>query len=220
MNLHITNNQEKFLIETLRKEWEEIERSVKKHEMKQGAKIVGRHLTKALLTLLIIGGTLTVAAIAPNILAAFGKTLGQRRFFQKSNLKKSLYNAKRQSYIKFKKMGNDNYTIEITDIGKKRILKETLNNLKVKKVSKWDEKWRMVIFDIPRKHNGVRNLLREKLKKMGLYQLQESVFISPYSCKEEVELWANLYNADKFIHIIEAESISNLDSSLLDLTSQ
>src|SRR3989338_8740607 len=55
------------------------------------------------------------------------------------------------------------------------------------KHKQWDKKWRVVIFDIPREFNRERDVLRGKLKEFGFYMLQESVFIFPYPCENELE---------------------------------
>lgn len=209
--VHISDVQEKFLIKRLRTEWEAAEKALKRHELIRAAKLSGSRLIEVLFKLLIFGGALTIAAIAPNMFAVFGKTMEHKRVFEKSGLKNGLYEAKRQKYIIIKKKGRGEYMIEITKKGRDRLLKFAADNLKIKKMKKWDGKWWIVIFDIPRKHNNVRNVLREKLKNLGMRQLQESVFISSNPCREEVEFWACLYNANDFIHIIKAESISNFD---------
>src|SRR3989344_4076427 len=48
------------------------------------------------------------------------------------------------------------------------------------KSKKWDGKWRIIIFDIPQELHRERNILRRRLRSMGFYMLQKSVFIFPY----------------------------------------
>jgi DNA-binding transcriptional regulator PaaX len=38
---------------------------------------------------------------------------------------------------------------------------------------KWDEKWRIVAFDIPEKFKTGRDALRRKLKEVGFHELQK-----------------------------------------------
>ncbi|MFH1193815.1 MAG: hypothetical protein V1661_02370 [bacterium] len=45
---------------------------------------------------------------------------------------------------------------------------------------KWDKRWRVLIFDIPEKERYKRDVLRKKIIELGLKQLQESVWITPY----------------------------------------
>jgi len=58
--------------------------------------------------------------------------------------------------------------------------------MEIKKTSQWDRKWRIVFFDIPEKHRRARDALREKLKEIGFREFQQSVFIQPYPCTDEI----------------------------------
>lgn len=57
--------------------------------------------------------------------------------------------------------------------------------------SRWDGKWRMVIFDIPEKRKGDRDTLRRLLVQFGFKMLQASVWASPYAVPQEFNqrLW-------------------------------
>lgn len=52
----------------------------------------------------------------------------------------------------------------------------------------WDEKWRVVIFDVKEKYKSSRDRFRRILTKAGLLRLQDSVWIHPYDCEELVSL--------------------------------
>src|SRR3989344_2355885 len=52
----------------------------------------------------------------------------------------------------------------------------------------WDGKWRVVVFDIPNKYTHLRNQIRTLLKRAGFVQLQQSVWVFPYECKELTDL--------------------------------
>jgi len=43
----------------------------------------------------------------------------------------------------------------------------------------WDDHWRLVVFDVPNAHAGLRNRLRRQLRSLGFGWLQNSVWISP-----------------------------------------
>ncbi len=67
----------------------------------------------------------------------------------------------------------------------------------------WDKKWRVVIFDIPQEFHRQRIRFRQKLKNMGFYMLQKSVFIYPYSCDEELsDICKELKISDYVDHIL------------------
>src|SRR3989344_4593151 len=69
-----------------------------------------------------------------------------------------------------------------------RILKKVSKEWKeIKKPARWDKLWRLVIFDIPEEERTGRMALAAKLKELGFYPLQKSVFIHPYECKDEID---------------------------------
>ncbi|MEX2090705.1 MAG: CRISPR-associated endonuclease Cas2 [Candidatus Paceibacterota bacterium] len=74
------------------------------------------------------------------------------------------------------------------------------------KGTKWDGKWRIVIFDIPEELHKKRNYLRSKLKNLGFHMLQKSVFIIPYPCEEELAGVCRKLKIVDYVDVIKAES--------------
>jgi len=74
---------------------------------------------------------------------------------------------------------------------------------------KWDGKWRIVVFDIPEKKKGVRNALRRKLKELGFYELQKSVFVFPYECGNEIEFIVEFFELRPYVRTGVLEKIDN-----------
>lgn len=75
------------------------------------------------------------------------------------------------------------------------------------KHGKWDKKWRIVIFDIPEELHKNRNQLRARLKNLGFYMLQKSVFVIPYPCEEELGYMCKNLKIGDYIDVIVAESV-------------
>ena len=48
------------------------------------------------------------------------------------------------------------------------------------KSEKWDEKWRIIFFDIPEKKRRYRDELRSMLKVIGFKEFQKSIWVYPY----------------------------------------
>lgn len=83
-----------------------------------------------------------------------------------------------------------------------------IDSLKIDKPKKWDKRWRIVIFDISHLKNLQRNTFRGKLKELGFYPLQKSVWIHPFPCKDEIELLREFFGlSQKEIRLITAENI-------------
>lgn len=93
--------------------------------------------------------------------------------------------------------------------GKLEALKYNLEDMQIHPQPKWDEKWRIVMFDIPEKSRKLRNALRFHFSKIGMIELQKSVLVHPYPCEKEIEFILEYYNAKKYVRFITAEKIDN-----------
>lgn len=72
-----------------------------------------------------------------------------------------------------------------------------------------DGKWRLVVFDIPEKIREGRRALREKIRELGFHELQKSVWIFPYECKNEIDFIVEFFNLRKYVRFGILESIDN-----------
>ena len=114
----------------------------------------------------------------------------------------------RSEFIDKKETKKGFISISLTKKGELKALEYQLNNIKNKK-EKWDEKWRMVAFDIPERYKRGRDALRHKLKKIGFCELQKSVFITPYNCKKEIEFLIKFFELNKYVRFGILEYIDN-----------
>lgn len=99
--------------------------------------------------------------------------------------------------------------LTLTDNGKTKALSFKLNEMKIKKPTYWDKKWRVVVFDIPERSRVARDTLRTYLRQLGFYQLQRSVFVIPYECKDELEFLVELYGIRKHVRQFIATGVDN-----------
>ncbi|OGZ24456.1 MAG: CRISPR-associated endonuclease Cas2 [Candidatus Nealsonbacteria bacterium RIFCSPLOWO2_01_FULL_43_32] len=111
---------------------------------------------------------------------------------------RALKNAIRKLYqsklIGCKENKDGTVSMILTDAGKKKIIKFNLDFMEIKKPKQWDRLWRLVIFDIPEKKRQGRRALAEKLKELGFYPVQKSVFIHPYECQDEINFITEIFN--------------------------
>jgi len=120
---------------------------------------------------------------------------------------KSLYESKMVD-MKYDKK-KDAVTIILTNEGKKKALTYDILNMKIKKPKVWDGKWRIALFDIPETHRKERDILRWRLKNLGFFEYQKSVFVHPYDCKDEIEYIIEFDNIRKFVRFVVADSLDN-----------
>mgnify|MGYP001585988406 FL=1 len=134
----------------------------------------------------------------------------KRRYLQ--DCIREFYNDK---LIDFKEDSSGICKIVLTEKGKQKIITLNADNLTIKKPALWDRKWRIVIFDIPENEKKARNALRQKLRDMGFYCWQKSVFVYPYNCLEEIEFLAELFQIRPYIRVFEASKVMNESELLL-----
>lgn len=127
--------------------------------------------------------------------------------------RRALRNAIRKLYISRLTDAKDNddgtITLVLSEKGHQRALTYDIDSILIKPMKKWDEKWRMVIFDIPERFKKARNSLSLTLKNMGLHRLQKSVFVHPFECKDEVDFVVEFWRVRPFVRYIVTHSIDN-----------
>ena len=99
---------------------------------------------------------------------------------KKSTLSKAIVRLKEKGFLETDKTNTGELIIKLTDEGKTALI------LVKEDEESWDNKWRIVIFDIPEQKRTIRNLFRRNLKKWGFKPLQKSVWISKKNVTEKL----------------------------------
>ena len=184
------------------------------HEQPKQEKEQGTYpSTKEILSFLAGVGVIGLILAFPPALtgvAAFIR-LG-RRDYSGWGMRRTLKRLKGQKYITVSEDDKGNVTVQITKQGMTRALSYKLESMALQKPKKWDGKWRVVAFDIQEKYKGLRDVFRMRLGQLGLYQLQESVYVSPYPCFDEVEFLRELYGVSFTVRYIVADRIEDDES--------
>jgi CRISPR-associated endonuclease Cas2 len=166
--------------------------------MKKITKIKMRYYSKEILKYLLLAGMIYIAASSPYFVFQVMRNLPK---FKKSKKEKkkflnAFYYLKKRGLIEIKKEGHD-ICIALTPEGKKQAGKYQIDDLEIKKPKKWDKKWRVIIFDISDSHKIKRNALRRKLKELGFFPLQRSVWVFPFDCEAEINLLREFFGLNK-----------------------
>ena len=155
-----------------------------------------KNISKTILKGVLVCGAFAVASTSPifakKLIPALIKDLKfeQRRKRRRDELDKfynSFYYLRKKGLLKMEYHGKQLH-ISLSEEGKVLAKKYSIDELKIRKPKKWDRKWRILIFDIEEKYRSKREALRGKLKELGLYQLQKSVWVCPYHFQEEVDV--------------------------------
>jgi hypothetical protein len=167
---------------------------------------------KIILASVFVAGTFVVSLIAPGAFCGIAKMFiskngKNKREKQRAGMMQAIYNLRNRKLIEWDRDG-DKVILKITPQGRSRFVASYIQNLKIRKMGKWDKIWRISTFDVPNNKNSERDLLRYRLKKMGFYQFQKSAFITPFSCRNEIEAILEYYNLFDYVTYFEAKYIS------------
>lgn len=164
-------------------------------------------ITKDIFSWLLIGGAITFAVTSPYFIQ---NLLRARRNWRKYPRRKILTTFDRLRRGGFILITNKNGQIHIslTSAGRKKAGMFQIDSLGIKKPKQWDEKWRLLVFDIPEKRKIAREALRGKLQELGFHKFQQSIWMHPYDCCAEVELLKDFFGlTDAEMQLVVAENI-------------
>lgn len=137
------------------------------------------------------------------------KTLREYVDWRASNyddFRKQIHYLKKKKLINIIVENKEKYLVP-TKKGRDRIKKYFIDGLKIKEFEKWDGKWRVVVFDVPNDKNIERDMFRRKLLNLGFFQLQESVFVYPFDCKEEIDFLKKIFYLKPYVQFLVADMI-------------
>lgn len=120
-------------------------------------------------------------------------------------LKRKLARLEREKLVRIQADG----TVEITEMGKRRVLRLSLDNLNIKKPSSWDGYWRLVSYDVPQDHANLRMVFKDYLTAWGFYPFHQSVYLHAYPCEKQVEFLREYLGIGKYVRILKVAKIEN-----------
>ena len=91
----------------------------------------------------------------------------------------------------------------LTDDGKMKAVLEQLRSQE----GKWDDKWRIVIFDIPEKRRSARDLFRHNLKAWGFTPWQQSVWVTKKNCTGPLREYIKNIGIEDWVLVFESDNI-------------
>lgn len=160
---------------------------------------------KEIFLILAAGTLISAALLMPGLGKVLKPNIWEGKGYRKDRLRQVLNRLKNRKIIEFVET-KDGPVVRITQNGITKALKYKLDSMFVKKKS-WDKKWRIVVFDIPENKKRARDEFRERLKQLGFFPLQESVFVHAFSCFDEVEFLRQIYGVDIEVTYITADKI-------------
>ena len=167
----------------------------------------------AILKLVGTGAFLAASIAIPNLPRILKPFLQENEYevwkrFNIPYLKRTLKRLEKQKLVIIKDKENCQI-VEITNAGRRRILKYTLDELAIGKPKFWDKKWRLVSYDIPKKLSGLRTIFKDYLDIWGFYPLHESVLLHAYPCEKQVEFLREYLGIGEYVRIFQVSKIEN-----------
>lgn len=163
---------------------------------------------KQILQILARVGAIGMIFAFPGAASAIGSLVLGENSYDRWKTKKIITQLKKQKFITVKENPDNTVTVKITNQGMVRALTYQLESMKLNKKN-WDKKWRLIIFDVPDKYKKVRDIFRMRLRQLNLYPLQESIYVSPYPCFNEIEFLRELYGISFTVKYLLVEKIED-----------
>jgi DNA-binding transcriptional regulator PaaX len=176
------------------------------------SRVVRENITKeVLLGVLKTGVILAVAVTAPGLLQVIDTFTNKHDTWGKyypSSLTRHVRRLLRKGLVELKET-TDGYTVRLTHKGKSEFLKYDIDHMSIAKQDRWDGKWRMVFFDIPAGDGSARTVFQRKLRSLGFFQMQRSVYVYPYPCRKEVAYLREIYGIPHDVKLATVEHLEN-----------
>lgn len=103
----------------------------------------------------------------------------------------------------------------LTPAGAQRLQKSLIDDIKIPKQENWDQKWRLISFDIPLSHSSQRLQFTKHLRRLDFYMLQRSNWFIPYPCQNQLEQIAGYYNLWRYCAYMEVSHLDSLSEAKL-----
>lgn len=163
--------------------------------------------TKRILRGLLILGALYFALSSPSGARKLYRAIGKeyKKYSDRYYLRKQLLRLRDKKLIHYSE-SNGYIQIELTEEGRREALIYNPETMTLPKSHRWDGKWRMIAFDIPESKRRGRDALRHMMQELGAIQLQKSLWVWPYECRQEIDFIAELFTVGKYVHYFVAES--------------
>ena len=119
---------------------------------------------------------------------------------------KTIKYLEEKNRIHIEHRGEEQY-VYLTAEGRIKLNEDAIWDMVVHKPRAWDQKWRLVMFDLPADNDRHRHSFRVKLEDLGFRLYQRSVFIFPYECHDEIHAIAKWYGINEHIRYIVATEV-------------
>lgn len=104
-------------------------------------------------------------------------------------------------------------SIQLTPKGLYRLQDGITAQIYIPSPEQWDGHWRMVMFDVPVRHNAKRTRFTTHLQRLRFMRLRDSTWVYPYPCFAQLEELTRHYQLQQYVTFAE---ISRFDNASLN----
>ncbi len=162
---------------------------------------------KKILVLLMTAGTLSLARSSRTYFYALKLAAQTWREINDRNIDQTIRRLYQSELIDIRDFPDGTTEMRLTDKGRERVLFMRYESMQFPKADSWDGKWRVVLFDIPEDKKRTRDVLRQKLTSLGFRELQKSVLVYPYPCRDELDFLIEHFGLRRYVRFLEATEI-------------
>ena len=137
-----------------------------------------------------------VAVLAPNVLTLLKPKNAKDRYQYKKSIERLVNN--KIIYL----FGEE---IRLTKKGQELFRRVSIEDIAIPQNDKWDRVWHLVCYDIPEKKKKERNYFQAKLLKSGFWAVQDSLWVYPWDCKEEIAVISQNLGISPFVAYLNTD---------------
>lgn len=105
--------------------------------------------------------------------------------------------------------------IKLTKKGRQILKLIQLSDIKLVKQKYWDGVWHLVSYDIPEKYKKQRDDFRRRIIALGFKQIQDSLWVFPFECREEMAIITKTLGISKYVAYVTTNHLPQ-QSKLID----
>jgi DNA-binding transcriptional regulator PaaX len=154
-----------------------------------------------------------IKIVAPNSIQALNVLLKKSKV-KATDHERIMKELKRQGLVHITLQGQE-MQFTITPAGVYRLQQVIINELKIPKPRNWDQKWRVVSFDVPIKQSKQRAKFTHKLQGLGFKMIQKSMWAHPFPCFGIIEQLSGHYNLARYCTLFEVDRLDDLTAQKL-----
>ena len=144
-------------------------------------------IKEGILLAVATAGVISLALVAPKLLDHLNY-FPRNRYDFNYRVKNAAERLVKKGYLMWTERKGKKY-LRLTPLGERKMeFEKEKAALSTRKKKPWDERWRMLVFDIPERRHQVRAKLRMVMREVGFVRMQDSVWVYPYDCEDFIAL--------------------------------